>query len=69
MLLADKRFSSNRQKVRLKELKVGMVVAEDVYTLSGFKLLPRGFRLENKILKLLIDNSCADPILRRSIRP
>ncbi len=39
------------------------MVAEDVYTLSGFKLLPRGFRLEERILQLLIDHSCADPIL------
>lgn len=59
----DKSFSSNRQKVRLTELKVGMVVAEDVYTLSGFKLLPRGFRLQERILQLLIDHSYADPIL------
>ena len=59
----DKSFSSSRHKVRLEELKVGMVVAEDVYTLSGFKLLPRGFRLQERILQLLIDHSYSDPIL------
>jgi response regulator RpfG family c-di-GMP phosphodiesterase len=59
----DNSFSSDRQKLRLEELKPGMVVADDVYTLSGFKLLSRGFRLEEKILQLLVDHSCTDPIL------
>lgn len=59
----DKGFSSNRQKLRLEELKIGMVVADDVYTLSGIKLLPREFQLQERTLQLLIDHSCADPIL------
>jgi hypothetical protein len=40
-----------------------MVVADDVYTLSGIKLLPREFQLQERTLQLLIDHSCADPIL------
>ena len=59
----DTSFSFDRQKVRLEELKVGMVVADDVYTLSGIKLLPRGFPLQERTLQLLIDHSYADPIL------
>ena len=59
----DKTFASNRQKLRLEDLKTGMVVADDVYTLSGIKLLPRGFQLQERTLQLLIDHSYADPIL------
>ena len=59
----DTSSSFNRQKVRLEELRAGMVVADDVYTLSGIKLLPRGFRLQERTLQLLIGHSYADPIL------
>ena len=53
----------NRLKLRLDELKPGMVIAEDVYAASGIKLLPRGVPLHEKTLALLTERNETDPIV------
>ena len=40
-----------------------MVVAEDVYAASGIKLLPKGTRIQEKTLTLLMERHAIDPIL------
>ena len=59
----DEEFSADRRKVRLEDLQPGMVIAADVFTISGIKLLPQGFRLQERPLRLLLNHSQADPIL------
>jgi response regulator RpfG family c-di-GMP phosphodiesterase len=54
---------TNKLKLRVDELKPGMVVAEDVYAASGVKLLPRGIQLRDKTLALLMERNETDPVL------
>jgi hypothetical protein len=59
----DEKLSADRRKLRLEDLKPGMVVAADVFTISGIKLLPQGFHLQERTLQLLLHHSQADPVL------
>jgi len=54
---------TNRLKLRLDELKPGMVIAEDVFAASGVKLLPKGVPLQGKTLALLTERNETDPIV------
>lgn len=44
---------SSARWVRLTELEEGMVVAEDIWSRTGMKIIPRGTRLTSHILKIL----------------
>jgi len=59
----DQALSSDHQKMTMSELKVGMILAEDVYASSGIKLLPKGGQLQERTLQLLIEHHQADPII------
>jgi len=59
----DQTFSLNHQKIPVADLRPGMVLAEDVYASSGIKLLPKGGRLQERTLQLLIGHHQADPII------
>jgi response regulator RpfG family c-di-GMP phosphodiesterase len=54
---------TNKLKLRVDDLKPGMVIAEDVYAASGVKLLPKGVQLRDKILALLLERNETDPVL------
>ena len=54
---------TNKLKLRVDELKPGMVIAEDVYAASGVKLLPKGVQLRDKTLALLLERNETDPVL------
>jgi response regulator RpfG family c-di-GMP phosphodiesterase len=47
----------------LEDLRAGMVVAEDVYAASGGKLLPKGARLQDRMLELILERNGKDPIV------
>jgi response regulator RpfG family c-di-GMP phosphodiesterase len=49
--------------VQLQDLKSGMVVARDVFTYSGLKLLPAGVTLNDRTIQMLISHNTTDPIL------
>ncbi len=53
----------NRCRLRVDELKPGMLIAEDVYAASGVKLLPKGVQLQPKMLVLLAERDQTDPII------
>lgn len=53
----------NRCRLRVEELKPGMLIAEDVYAASGAKLLPKGVQLQPKMLELLAARDLTDPII------
>jgi putative two-component system response regulator len=52
-----------KRKVSLEELQPGMVIADDVYSSSGTKLLPKGATLYEKTLQLVNDRNMYDPIV------
>jgi response regulator RpfG family c-di-GMP phosphodiesterase len=54
---------TNKLKLRVDDLKPGMVIAEDVYAASGVKLLPKGVPLRDKTLALLLERNETDPVL------
>jgi response regulator RpfG family c-di-GMP phosphodiesterase len=54
---------TNKLKLRVDDLKPGMVIAEDVYAASGVKLLPKGVQLRDKTLALLLERNETDPVL------
>jgi adenylate cyclase len=60
---SDKDFSINKYKVRIGELEAGMVIAEDVYAASGVKLIPKGIKLQEHMLQVLIERNSRDPII------
>ena len=55
--------STDKEKVPIDELAAGMVLAEDVYGASGIKLLPKGVRLQEKMLALLRERNATDAIV------
>jgi response regulator RpfG family c-di-GMP phosphodiesterase len=55
--------SINEKPLQLQELKEGLVVARDIYTYSGLKLVPAGMVLNPKIIQSLISHNTTDPIL------
>jgi len=60
---SDKDFSLNKYKIRIEELEAGMVIAEDVYASSGAKLIPKGIKLQEHMLQVLIERNSRDPII------
>jgi response regulator RpfG family c-di-GMP phosphodiesterase len=54
---------SNRLKISLDELKEGMMIAEDVYAASGIKLVPKGVRVREKMLAIIMERNKVDPII------
>ncbi len=53
----------NVKPVQLQDLKEGMIVARDVVTYSGIKLLPAGAQLKEKTIQMLISHNTTDPIV------
>jgi response regulator RpfG family c-di-GMP phosphodiesterase len=60
---SDKDFSISKHKVRIEELEAGMVIAEDVYAASGVKLIPKGIKLQEHMLQVLMERNSRDPII------
>ena len=58
----DKSFSCDRVKCSLGDLRAGMVLAEDVCTCNGIKLLPKGICLQEHMLRVLVERDQFDPI-------
>jgi putative two-component system response regulator len=60
---SDKDFSISKYKVRIEELEAGMAIAEDVYAASGVKLIPKGIKLQEHMLQVLMERNSRDPII------
>jgi hypothetical protein len=59
----DKNQSASKQRIRLDELEPGMMIAEDIYSSSGLKLLPKGVTLQERMLQVIIERNKRDPII------
>ncbi|OPY80025.1 MAG: Cyclic di-GMP phosphodiesterase response regulator RpfG [Syntrophorhabdus sp. PtaU1.Bin153] len=54
---------SNTHRINVDELKDGMLLAEDVYSSSGIKLLPKGAKLQEWMIRVLNERNHVDPII------
>lgn len=59
----DKSLLVNKARMSLDELKAGMTLAEDIYSSSGVKLLPKGVLLQQKMITILSERNFVDPIV------
>jgi hypothetical protein len=60
---SDKEFSHQKTKIHVEELGAGMVIAEDIYAASGAKLLPKGTKMQEHMLQVLMERNNRDPII------
>ena len=58
----NKQFCNDTLKLQVNELMPGMKIAQDIYTYSGTKLLPKEVRLQEQMLRILIERNEYDPI-------
>lgn len=63
-------FIENRDKgqvrgsnIGIEELKPGMVIEEDAFSLSGVKILTKGMRLNERIIDIVKNRNISDPIV------
>lgn len=56
-------YNPDEIAVQLAELEDGMIIARDVYTNKGLKLIPQGITLTSKTIERLIAHNSTDPIL------
>ncbi|MCX8110304.1 MAG: response regulator [Syntrophorhabdaceae bacterium] len=56
-------ISFKQSSIPIDELKSGMVVAEDVFSLSGVKIMPKGMRLNDRIINFVKERNIVDPIV------
>ncbi|OPY72259.1 MAG: Cyclic di-GMP phosphodiesterase response regulator RpfG [Syntrophorhabdus sp. PtaU1.Bin050] len=59
----DEHLFSNTCRLGVDELKEGMILAEDVYSSNGIKLLPKGARLQEWMIRILTERNYVDPII------
>jgi response regulator RpfG family c-di-GMP phosphodiesterase len=59
----DKSLLANKSRMSLEELKEGMTLAEDVYSVNGIKLLPKGVTMQGRMIKILNERNSVDPII------
>lgn len=64
-LLEFKEFRTgfDHKAIGLQDLAEGMVLANDLVTKSGLKLLPAGTTLNSKLIDLILSHNTTDPIL------
>jgi response regulator RpfG family c-di-GMP phosphodiesterase len=62
LVIRGRDFNSERRKVPIDQLLPGMIVAEDVYTCSGIKLLPKQIRLQQHMITVLAERNQFDAI-------
>lgn len=52
-----------RIKISLDKLKTGMVIADDVYAASGIKLIPKGVKVQEKMIEVIMTRNSMDPVI------
>lgn len=63
LLDKDRNTDCTRKKISLDRLKVGMVIAEDVFAASGIKLIPKGVKVKEKMIDVMMARNNMDPII------
>jgi response regulator RpfG family c-di-GMP phosphodiesterase len=53
----------DKQKITIFDLKEGMILAHDLYTSAGIKLLPKGANIKEYMIEKIISHNSRDPIV------
>jgi putative two-component system response regulator len=56
-------YDPNEKPVKLSDLKTGMIIARDIITDKGLKIVPKGFILKENTINFIISHNTNDPIL------
>lgn len=56
-------IADDKVKITIFELKEGMVLAHDLYTSAGIKLLPKGANIKEYMIEKIISHNSRDPIV------
>ncbi|MCX5811058.1 MAG: response regulator [Proteobacteria bacterium] len=59
----DNILSHNKEKISIEDLETGMVVAEDIYSSNGSKILPKNVRIEDWMVKIIMEREIVDPVI------
>ncbi len=59
----DSDLSHNKEKIHIEDLKTGMIVAEDIYSSNGTKILTKDSCIENWMIKIIAERDIFDPII------
>jgi response regulator RpfG family c-di-GMP phosphodiesterase len=63
--IADPGWLEGKRQLRLEDIREGMVIAADLFTASGIKLLPAGSRLSKSNIDRILSHHTSDPIINR----
>ncbi len=56
-------YNPNEKPVKLSDLKTGMIIARDIITDKGLKIVPAGFIIKDNTIRFIISHNTNDPIL------
>jgi len=59
----EKGYSSDTKKISVEELRAGMVLEDDLYSVSGVKILPKGVVLKDRMIEIINERNIVDPIV------
>jgi response regulator RpfG family c-di-GMP phosphodiesterase len=59
----EKGLSISKNKIQVEELQAGMVLEEDLYSVSGIKILPKGVVLTERMVEIILERNIVDPIV------
>ena len=61
--IPEKLMVDDKIKITIFDLKEGMVLAHDLYTSAGIKLLPKGANIKEYMIEKIISHNSRDPIV------
>jgi response regulator RpfG family c-di-GMP phosphodiesterase len=59
----DDKLSQNKDRISVEDLTVGMVVAEDIYSSNGTKIVPKNVEIKDWMLSIILERNVVDPII------
>ena len=59
----DDKLSRNKEKIAVEDIRIGMVVAEDIYSSNGTKVVPKNVQIKDWMLNIILERNAVDPII------
>jgi putative two-component system response regulator len=63
LIKSDNKLSRDKEKISLDDLRVGMVVAEDICSSNGTKIIPKNVQIKDWMLNIILERNIVDPII------
>jgi putative two-component system response regulator len=63
LLKNDDRLLQDKEKVAVEDLRAGMVVAEDIYSSNGTKIVPKNVQIKDWMVNIILERNAVDPII------